>query len=123
MSAKVPERGGIYRTNLDAATGSEQGGTRPCIVIQNDVGNRYSATSIEVPLSSARLKREYPFQVVLAPEETGLSKPSVAKCDQLQVISIEHKILEKFGKLSASAMHKIERAILYELDINPENHL
>jgi len=123
MKAIIPERGGIYRVNLDPAFGSEQGGTRPCIVIQNDTGNIQSTTTIVIPLSSKVPKREYPFQVVFGPHETGLSRRSLAKCDQIQVISIEHRLKEKLGSLTDDAMRRIEQAILFELDISPENHL
>lgn len=118
MSTVIPKRGCIYSVNLDPSIGSEQAGTRPCVVIQNDIGNANSPTSLVIPLSSKLPKRKYPFQVLLVPSETGLDKVSVAKCDQIQVISIKHRLQEQLGRLSDDAMHRLEKAVLFELGID-----
>ena|SRR3989339_1615696 len=118
-----PERGAIYIANFDPVLGSELRGMRPCVVMQNDPGNLTSKTTIVIPFTTRIPDRWYTFAVVLDPSETGLPHTSVAKCDQIRVITIERRLLKRVGQLTPDALHRIERAILFELEIFPENHL
>jgi mRNA interferase MazF len=80
------KRGEIYWVEFDPVKGSEQGGLRPALVVQNDVGNRYSPTTIVVAITRTIPPRPYPFTVVIEPEESGLSERSVINCSQMAII-------------------------------------
>ena len=79
-------RGEIYWVEFDPVKGNEQGGPRPAIVIQNDVGNAHSRTTIVAAITRTLPPRTYPFTVVLRPEESGLPSVSVVNCSQLATI-------------------------------------
>lgn len=78
------KRGEVYLVDLGETEGSVQGGMRPAIILQNDVGNRFSPTTLICPLTSKK-KKDMPTHVVL-PTTTGLAKESVALCEQIRVI-------------------------------------
>ena len=79
-------RGDIHFVSLDPVQGSELAKTRPCLVIQNDVGNQFSATTIVAPLTSQFSEELYPVEVLITPPDGGLSKASVVRTDQLRVV-------------------------------------
>ena len=81
----MAKRGEIYYVDWSPGRGTEQTGTRPALVIQNDVGNQYSPTTIVVAISSQQ-RRVYPFQVSVTAQESGLPRDSVIKCEQIQTI-------------------------------------
>ena len=97
-------RGNIIIADLNGATGSEQGKMRPAIVIQNDIGNRHSPTTIIVPLTSKNKKRGLKTHVLIEKtEENGLSEDSVALCEQVRTID-KKRIKTKIGKISDIAV-------------------
>lgn len=79
-------RGEIYWVEFDPVKGSEQGGLRPAIVVQNDVGNRYSPTTVVAAITRTIPPRSYPFVVSIEPDESGLPQRSVVNCSQLATI-------------------------------------
>lgn len=81
-----PRRGGVYDVNFEPVVGSEIGKRRPSIVVSNDENNRYASTITVVPVTSAPVRRLYPFQVHLPPGTGGLSRDSRAKCDQVRTV-------------------------------------
>jgi mRNA interferase MazF len=83
MSAR---RGEIYWVEFDPVKGSEQGGLRPALVIQNDVGNRYSPTTVVAAITRTMPPRPYPFTVILEPQESNLSERSLVNCSQIATI-------------------------------------
>ena len=97
MSDMRVHRGDIVIVELDPTQGSEQQGTRPCLVIQNDVGNTNAPTTIVVPFTTSFGEQLYPFEVLVLAEECALRKDSVALCSQIRTISIEHRITENIG--------------------------
>ena len=79
-------RGEIYWVEFNPVKGSEQAGLRPALVVQNDVGNRYSPTTIVVAITRTIPPRPYPFTVVIEPEESGLSERSAVNCSQMVTV-------------------------------------
>ena len=104
-------RGDVVLVNLNPTKGSEQqGDSRPCIVIHNDVGNKNSNTTIIVPVTDASGKTVYPFQSQIAKGDGGLKKASIALCNQIRVIS-KGRIVRKIGSISGGAEEALNAAI------------
>ncbi len=109
-------RGNVVLAKLDPVKGSEQGKTRPCLVIQNDVGNKMSPTTIIAAITS-KTEREYPFMVRLSTGEGGLKKEGLVLCNQLRTISIEDRIISKIGSLKKGTMDKVDEALRTSLSL------
>ena len=100
------KRGDIVIADLDGATGSEQGKMRPVLVIQNDIGNKFSPTTIIVPLTSKKKKRELKTHVLITrTEENGLAEDSVALCEQVRTID-KKRIKAGLGYISELSVMK-----------------
>jgi mRNA interferase MazF len=110
-------RGDIVIVELDPTQGSEQRGTRPCLVVQNDVGNANAPTTIVVPFTTASGDRLYPFEVLVPSAECALREDSVALCSQIRTISIEHRITENLGSIPAARMDEVDTALEYSLGL------
>lgn len=102
-------RGDIFRVQLDPVVGSEIGKSRPAVVLQNDLANRASSTVTVLPLSSS-VERVFPFQVLLAPGEAGLTVHSKVLCEQIRTVS-RRRLQEHLGALSAERLAEIRRAL------------
>ena len=111
------KRGEIYMAQLDPVIGSEQGGTRPVLIIQNDRGNRFAPTVIAVPLTSSSLKPPLPTHVELAAGVGGLSHRSTVLCEQVRTLE-KTRLIRRMGRLDASPMEPIEQALLCSLDMD-----
>lgn len=107
-------RGEIYYADLSPVVGSEQGGYRPVIVLQNNKGNKYSTTVIVAPISSRMTKNALPTHVII--ETDFLEKKSVILLEQIRTID-KKRIDEKIGSLSMDIMEKVNQAIKTSLDI------
>ena len=92
-----------------SSRGSEQAGIRPAVVIQNDVGNRYSPTTIVAAISTSR-GSTYPFQVFVDSQESGLPRDSVVKCEQIQTID-QMRLGRLVGELQGQKMEEIDVAL------------
>jgi mRNA interferase MazF len=106
-------RSDIWWVEFDPVRGSEQGGARPALVLQNDHGNRFSSVTIVAAITS-RYHRIYPFQVEIMPEESGLDRPSLVLLHQLRTVD-KPRLLRRAGSLSPARMLDVERAIKYSL--------
>jgi mRNA interferase MazF len=102
---------------LDPTEGSEQRGTRPCLVVQNDIGNENAPTTIVVPFTTARGDRLYPFEVLVSAEECALNEDSVALCSQIRTVSIEQRIPETIGRVPDARMDEVNDALEYSLGL------
>lgn len=109
-------RGEIWLVDWNPGRGSEQTGVRPALVVQNDVGNTYSSTTI-VAAVSTRIGKEYPFQVRVEPRESGLPQTSIIKLDQIMTVAQE-RLMRKVGSLSPSIMAKVNEALKRSLGID-----
>jgi len=111
----VIRRGEIYYVNFDPVRGSEQGGTRPALIIQNEVGNEYSSTTIVAPMSSSG-GREYDVRVPVNSRASGLSGRSWVLCDQIRAISVE-RLGRRAGRLPLDEMEQVDEAIRISLGL------
>lgn len=108
-------RGDIVLVDLDPTQGSEQGKTRPAVIIQNDVGNEHAPTTILAPLTSS-YDKIYPFNVELK-NNTPLEKDSVALLNQIRTVSIKHRIIDVIGQVPEEKMKEINKAIEISLGL------
>ncbi len=114
MPAEV-KRGEIYWVDWSPRRGSEQGGIRPALVIQNDVGNRLSPNTIVASITTAPNKT-YPFMVRCTPEESGLERESVI--DLASIMTVDKlRLGQKCGQLNEAKMEEVNRAIRVSLDL------
>ncbi|MCI8613117.1 MAG: type II toxin-antitoxin system PemK/MazF family toxin [Clostridia bacterium] len=107
-------RGQIYYADLSPVVGSEQGGTRPVLVIQNDVGNKYSPTVIACAVTSQMTKAKLPTHIELRQGQFGLPKDSVVLLEQIRTLD-KRRLKEKLGQLDEKTMEKVDKAILISL--------
>jgi mRNA interferase MazF len=110
----VPKRGHIFEVNFNPARGSEQAGIRPALVVQNDIGNASSPTTVVVAITSKMPKKRYPFDVWLAPDL--LPKPSVVKCDQLMTVANE-RLGKMMGVVPEEGMREVDEALRRSLQL------
>lgn len=109
------KRGDVYLINLDPVIGSEQGKTRPCLIIQNNIGNKYSQNTIIASITS-KIDKEYPFLVKIEKGVANLPKDSFVQLDQIKTISVK-RIIKKIGSLPKEVMLKIDVALKNSLDL------
>ena len=107
------KRGDIYRADLDPVVGSEQGGVRPVVVIQNDAGNRHSPTVIVAAVTSRR-KPSLPVHVAITAQESGLQRDSVVLLEQVRTLE-KTRLTRCLGHLGGDAMRRIDRALALSL--------
>ena len=107
MSVK---RGDIYYADLSPVVGSEQGGLRPVLIIQNDIGNRYSPTVIAAAITSRMSKTHLPTHIDIYAERAGLAKDSVILLEQIRTLD-KRRLREKMGHLDDEMMGVVNSAI------------
>ncbi len=107
------KRGELYYADLSPVVGSEQGGVRPVLVVQNDVGNKYSPTVIAAAVTSKMNKAKLPTHIEL-PSSFGLAKNSVILLEQIRTID-KRRLKERIGELSLNTMKRVDKAILISL--------
>lgn len=106
----VVKRGDIYYADLSPVVGSEQGGVRPVLIIQNDIGNKYSPTVIATAITSQINKAKMPTHIELDANEYGLSKDSVVLAEQIRTID-KKRLKEKIGHLDERLMTRVNEAL------------
>ncbi len=110
-------RGDIYYADLRPVVGSEQGGVRPVLIIQNDAGNRHSPTVIVAAITSRMNKAKLPTHVEVSAERYGIVKDSVILLEQVRTID-KSRLREKICHLESDIMRKIDRALLISLSLD-----
>ncbi|MBQ9112154.1 MAG: type II toxin-antitoxin system PemK/MazF family toxin [Clostridia bacterium] len=103
-------RGDIYYADLSPVVGSEQGGLRPVLIIQNDVGNRYSPTVIAAAITSRMGKTRLPTHIDIFADKVGLAKDSVILLEQIRTLD-KRRLKEKMGHLDDNLMSEVNTAI------------
>ncbi len=103
-------RGDIYYADLSPVVGSEQGGMRPVLIIQNDTGNRHSPTVIAAAITSQTGKANLPTHISLAARSCGLTRDSVILLEQVRTLD-KSRLRERMGRLDEPAMHQVDSAI------------
>ncbi|WP_235699932.1 type II toxin-antitoxin system PemK/MazF family toxin [Clostridium hydrogenum] len=114
MTMIIVKRGDIFYADLSPVVGSEQGGIRPVIVVQNDVGNKYSPTVIVAAITSQINKAKLPTHVEISSEEYGLNKDSVVLLEQIRTLD-KKRLKEKIGHMTDSDMDKVDEALLISI--------
>ena len=104
------KRGDIFYADLSPVVGSEQGGIRPVLIVQNDVGNKFSPTVIAAAITSQQSKAKLPTHIQLGAQDCGLMKDSVVLLEQIRTID-KKRLKEKMGCLDSNAMDMVNRAI------------
>ena len=107
-------RGEIYYADLSPVVGSEQGGVRPVLVVQNDIGNKYSPTIIAAAITSQLNKAKLPTHINLPAEEYGLPKNSVVLLEQIRTID-KRRLKDKIGELPNDIMNMVNEALMISL--------
>ena len=110
-------KGDIYYSDLTPVVGSEQGGVRPVLIIQNDVGNRFSPTVIAAAITSRQGKRILPTHIRLEDDLQGLHNNSMVLLKQIRTID-RTRLREYIGRLNVSTMHEIDHAIAISFGLN-----
>ena len=106
----IVKRGDIYYADLSPVVGSEQGGMRPVLIVQNDTGNRHSPTVIAAAITSQMGKAKLPTHIELTGRSVGLTKDSVVLLEQIRTID-KSRLKEKMGRLDGDTMTKVDNAI------------
>ena len=110
------KRGDIFLVNLEPVVGSEQGRIRPVLVIQNDLGNNYSPTTIIAPITSKGFEEEFPTNVQISQEGSGLEKESTILLNQIRTID-KSRIIKKISTLNYYLIKKVDLAIKVSLGL------
>ncbi len=108
------KRGELYYADLSPVVGSEQGGVRPVLVVQNDVGNKYSPTVIAAAVTSKINKAKLPTHIELPTGSYGLAKDSVILLEQIRTLD-KRRLKERIGELNETTMTRVDKAILISL--------
>jgi len=114
MKGLTPRRGEVWLVNFNPGRGSEQKGIRPALVIQNDTGNAYAATTIVAAITTTI--KEFPVTVVLPAGEGGLKQNSMVNLAQMLTLD-KRRLQKRLGNLSAPTMHRVNEAIRVSLDV------
>ena len=119
MEHNVVKRGDIYYADLSPVVGSEQGGVRPVLIVQNDTGNRHSPTVIAAAITSQTGKARLPTHISVSPLSCGLPKESVILLEQVRTLD-KRRLREKMGRLDDGVMRKVDSAIAVSLGLQPD---
>lgn len=111
------KRGEIWLVSLDPTMGYEIKKSRPGVIIQNDVGNKYSPITIIAPITSQKLEHIYPFEVLLARKNSGLEKDSKVLLNQIRVVD-KKRLVRRLGKVEESTLFRIDEAIKISLGLS-----
>lgn len=116
------QRGDIVLVDLQGATGGEKKNdgainARPCIVVQNDVGNKVSPLTIVAPLTDTKQFKGFPVQVQVSAEELGADKDGVVECGHIRTIDRDQRIKKHLGRLAPDAMTRVDAALKASLGL------
>ena len=103
-------RGDIFIADLNPVQGSEQGGVRPVVIVQNDRGNRFSPTVICAAMTSRLGKNDLPTHVWISAKDSGLESDSLVLCEQVRTIE-KRRLRARAGKITGLAMERVSRAL------------
>ena len=104
------KRGEIYYADLSPVVGSEQGGVRPVLIVQNNVGNKYSPTVIAAAITSQKFKTNLPTHISVDANSCGLSKDSIVLLEQIRTLD-KQRLKERMGNLPENDMDRIDKAL------------
>lgn len=110
------KRGDVYYADLNPVVGSEQGGVRPVLVIQNDIGNKYSPTIIVAAITSKINKAQLPTHVEIAADDSSLDRDSVILLEQIRTID-KKRLKSEVAKLNGNILERVNNAIEISLGL------
>lgn len=116
VSRLIIRRGDIFYADLSPVVGSEQGGVRPVLIIQNDIGNKYSPTVIIAAITSQINKAKLPTHIEINAKQYGLPKDSVILLEQVRTID-KRRFIEKICKLDDEMMRKVNEGLMVSLGL------
>ena len=112
-------RGDIYLVNLDPIAGKEIGKARPAVIIQNDIGNKFSPVTIIAPISSVKeITKPLPIMIFLEKGNGDLKESSYVDCGQIRTVDKEKRLITKLGSLDKEKMKEIDKAIKISLSLH-----
>lgn len=114
-------RGELYYADLSPVVGSEQGGVRPVLVVQNDVGNKYSPTVIAAAVTSKLTKAKLPTHIEISGKAFGLQRDSVILLEQIRTLD-KRRLKERIGALPVSTMRRVDGALLISLGCTAQHN-
>lgn len=117
VNSVVVKRGDIFYADLSPVVGSEQGGIRPVLVVQNDIGNKFSPTVIISAITSQINKAKMPTHIEITADEYGLAKDSVILLEQIRTID-KRRLKERIGRLDDELMMKVNNALTVSFGLN-----
>ena len=112
-------RGDIFYADLSPVVGSEQGGVRPVLIVQNDTGNRHSPTVIAAAITSQTGKAKLPTHISVSPMNCGLPKESIILLEQVRTLD-KRRLREKMGRVDEDGMKKVDAAIAVSFGLHPQ---
>jgi len=113
----IIKKGDIFLANLEPVVGSEQGGIRPVLIIQNDKSNIYSPVTIVAAITSKIFSKEFPTNVLISKEDSGLDKDSTILLNQMRTID-KSRLLKKTGSLDFYILRKVDKALKISLALD-----
>ena len=116
------KRGEIYYADLSPVIGSEQGGIRPVLIVQNDVGNRFSPTVIAAAITSQKYKAGLPTHIRVNSSDCGLAKDSIVLLEQVRTID-KRRLKERMGNLNEIDMNRINHALRVSFGLNQNSYM
>jgi len=109
-------RGDIFYADLSPVVGSEQGGIRPVLIVQNDVGNKFSPTVIAAAITSQKYKTDLPTHIKVDADGSGLARDSIVLLEQVRTLD-KRRLKERMGNLEPPDMQRVDRALSVSLGI------
>ena len=116
QTVAFPKRGDIYLVGFDPTVGAEIQKTRPALVIQNDIGNRYSPITVVAAITSQFALPPFPTEVVMEPEDSGLNQRSAVVLNQIRSVD-RQRLIKRIGRASLGVMSRVDRAIQISLGL------
>ena len=113
----IVKRGDIYYADLSPVVGSEQGGMRPVLIVQNDTGNRHSPTVIAAAITSRLDKAKLPTHITLASHSAGLNRESIILLEQIRTLD-KSRLRERMGRLDEETMSAVDAALAVSFGLN-----
>ena len=110
------KRGDIFYADLSPVVGSEQGGIRPVLIVQNDVGNKFSPTVIAAAITSQKYKTDLPTHIKVDADGSGLARDSIVLLEQVRTLD-KRRLKERMGNLETRDMQRVDRALSVSLGI------
>lgn len=110
MEHREVKRGEVFYADLSPVVGSEQGGVRPVLIVQNDIGNRFSPTVIAAAITSRQDKNDLPTHIGIKASQCGLSKDSVVLLEQIRTLD-KRRLKERTGRISQKDQERIDHAL------------